>query len=69
MTKSKPKKLYRSRDDSKIAGVCGGLGDYLTTDSTVIRLIFIFALLLGGSSILAYLILWLVMPLEPTKTK
>ncbi|KTD06758.1 PspC domain-containing protein [Legionella jamestowniensis] len=59
------KRLYRSRRDKMIAGVCGGLADYFNMDPTVMRLIFILLLLLGGSAILVYLIMWLVVPLEP----
>ncbi|ASQ46351.1 PspC domain-containing protein [Legionella clemsonensis] len=59
------KRLYRSRRDKMIAGVCGGLANYFNMDPTVMRLIFILLLLLGGSAILVYLIMWLVVPLEP----
>ncbi|KTD20391.1 phage shock protein C, PspC [Legionella lansingensis] len=60
-----PKRLYRSRKERMIAGVCGGLAEYFAMDPTVMRLIFILLLLLGGSAILVYLIMWLVVPLEP----
>lgn len=59
------RRLYRSRRDRMIAGVCGGLADYFNMDPTVMRLIFVLLLLLGGSAILVYLIMWLVVPLEP----
>lgn len=59
------KKLYRSRRDRMIAGVCGGLADYFQVDPTIIRLLFILFVLLGGSGVLAYLIMWLVVPVEP----
>lgn len=63
---SKPvKKLYRSRRDKMIAGVCGGLANYFAIDPTIVRLLFVLFLLLGGSALLAYFILWLVVPLEP----
>ena len=58
-------KLYRSAKDKIIAGVCGGLAEYFEIDSTIIRLIFILILLLGGSAILLYLILWLLMSKGP----
>lgn len=58
------KKLYRSRKDKMIAGVCGGLARYFGIDSTWMRLIFIVCLLLGGSAILVYLILWVIVPLD-----
>jgi phage shock protein C len=57
-----PKKLTRSSNDKMLAGVCGGLGQYLGIDSTVVRLIFVLLALAGGPGILAYIILWLVVP-------
>ncbi len=60
------KKLYRSRTDKMFAGVCGGLGQYLGMDPTLIRLIFALLAVIGvGSSIVVYLIMMLVVPLEP----
>ncbi len=60
------KRLYRSRNDKMIAGVCGGLAHYLGIDATIVRLIFVVLLLIGvGSPGLIYLILWLVMRQEP----
>ena len=59
------KKLYRSRTNYMIAGVCGGLGEYFEIDPTIIRLLLIFATLIAGSGILFYLIAWLVIPLAP----
>lgn len=58
------KKLYRSFKDRMIAGVCGGLADYFGIDSTWVRLIFLLFLLLGGSAILVYVIMWIVVPSE-----
>ncbi|HTM63047.1 MAG TPA: PspC domain-containing protein [Gammaproteobacteria bacterium] len=62
------KKLYRSRTDTKIAGVCGGLGDFFDIDSTWIRLLFILFFFLGGSALLVYVIMWIIVPLEPAKS-
>jgi phage shock protein C len=60
------KKLYRSNSDKMIAGVCGGLGKYFGVDPTLIRLIFALLVVFGvGSGILLYIILAIVMPLEP----
>ena len=59
------KKLYRSRTDCKIAGVCGGLGEHFGIDSTWIRLLFILFFFLGGSALLIYLIFWVIVPVEP----
>ena len=59
------KKLYRSRTDRMLAGVCGGLAEYFDLDATLIRLVFIVAALLGGHGVLAYLICLILIPLEP----
>lgn len=59
------KKLYRSNTDKMIAGVCGGLGKYLGLDPTVIRLIFALLFVFAGSGLLLYIILAVVIPLEP----
>lgn len=55
------KRLQRSAD-KKILGVCGGLGEYFDIDPTVIRIIFLMALVMFGTGFLLYLILALVMP-------
>jgi phage shock protein C len=60
------KKLYRSRTDKKIAGICGGLGDYFGIDATIIRVIFVLLLIPGGfPGFIPYVILWIVIPLAP----
>lgn len=59
------KKLYRSRSDKKVAGVCGGLAKYLNIDPTVVRLIWAIVVVCGGAGLLAYLICALVIPEEP----
>ena len=56
------KRLVRNVQDKKIAGVCAGFADYLDIDATLVRGLWILFTLLGGSGILAYLILWLLMP-------
>ncbi|MCB0061924.1 MAG: PspC domain-containing protein [Caldilineaceae bacterium] len=59
-------RLYRSRSDRMIAGVCGGLADYFGIDSTLIRLLFAVLFFVGvGSPILIYIVLWIVMREEP----
>ncbi|GAB4199557.1 MAG: PspC domain-containing protein [Roseiflexaceae bacterium] len=60
--------FLRSRNDRIIAGVCGGIARYLNIDPTIVRLVFVLAVFLGGASPLIYLILWLVMPEERTHT-
>jgi phage shock protein C len=59
-----PKKLYRSLKDRMIAGVCGGLAEYFGVDSTWIRILFLLCLLLGGSALLVYIVMWIVVPLK-----
>jgi phage shock protein C len=60
-----PKKLYRSTTDKVIAGVCGGLGKYFDIDPVVVRIVFILFGLAGGSALLLYIILWVLVPEEP----
>jgi phage shock protein C len=61
------KRLYRSQVDSRIAGVCGGLGIYLGIDPVVVRLLWVAITCLTGffPGIVVYLIAWLIMPLRP----
>ena len=59
------KKLYKSRTDIKIDGVCSGIAKYINMDATLVRLIWIALVLFGGSGILAYIICMLVIPREP----
>jgi len=59
------KKLARSRSDKKIAGVCGGFAEYLEIDSTLVRLLWIMLVFFGGWGLVAYLVAWLIMPVEP----
>lgn len=59
------KKLYRSRTDKKVCGVCGGLAKYLNMDATIVRLIVVLLTLAGCSGLLIYIICALVIPEEP----
>ncbi|HCS38779.1 MAG: PspC domain-containing protein [Anaerolineaceae bacterium] len=60
---NQPRKLYRSISQRQIGGVCGGLGEYLNIDPTVMRLIFVAGFFLTGSlTFWVYLIMWLVVP-------
>ncbi len=56
------KKLYRSSTNYKLAGVCGGIGEYFNIDPTLVRLGWIIFSLAGGAGLLAYIIAALVMP-------
>jgi phage shock protein C len=58
-------KLYRSRSDRKLAGVCGGLAQFFSLDPTLIRVLFVVLAVLGGSGILIYLAMWIMVPNEP----
>lgn len=60
-------RLYRSRTNRSIAGICGGLAAYFATDATLLRLITLFLILFGGLSIWIYIILWLIIPEEPVR--
>lgn len=63
-------RLYRSRDDAMIGGVCGGLGAYLGLDSIFVRLFFVLLALAGnGIGALIYFLLWIIMPLEGQGSK
>ena len=59
---SEYKRLTRSTSDKKIAGVCGGLAQYLNVDPTVIRIIFLITLICGGVGFWAYIIIWICAP-------
>jgi len=56
------KKLYRSKKNRIIAGVCGGIGEYFNIDPTIIRLLWVLFTLLGGSGIIAYIVAWIIIP-------
>jgi phage shock protein C len=65
MADTSARRLYRSRTDRKIAGVCGGLAAYLGIDPVIPRLTWVVFALAAGAGLLAYLIFWLVVPMEP----
>jgi len=61
-----PKKLYRSRDNRMVSGLCAGMGNYLGIDPTVVRVVYTVAsILMGGLPIIIYLVLIMVVPEEP----
>jgi phage shock protein PspC (stress-responsive transcriptional regulator) len=65
-TTNKPKRrLYRSRHNRVIAGVCGGIAEYFGWSPALVRLVFIASLILPGTQVVFYLIAWIVMPNEP----
>ena len=59
------KRLVRSRSDRKIAGVCAGFAEYFDLDVTLVRVVWLVVLIMGGVGFIPYLIAWIVMPEEP----
>ena len=59
------KKLYRSASEKMIGGVCGGLAEYFNIDPTIVRLVFVLLLLTGSAGFWIYVVLLVIMPLEP----
>lgn len=61
-------RLLRSAEDRMIAGVCGGLGAFFRVDTTIVRILFALFAFAGGSAVIVYIVLWLIIP-EEGKTK
>lgn len=61
------KRLFRSREDQMICGVCSGIAKYFNIDPTIIRILFVIALFSWGTGVLIYIICSIVVPLEPIK--
>ena len=59
------KKLYRTRNDKKICGVCGGIAEYFNIDPTLIRIGWTLLAICAGSGVLAYIICAIIMPEKP----
>lgn len=59
------KKLYRSKKDQIIGGVCGGIAEYFGIDATLVRLAFVLFALIEGAGIIAYIIAWIIVPERP----
>ena len=68
MTSTEMKRLFRSRTNRILGGVCGGIGEYMNADPTVIRVIFIIVALAFGTGVLFYIIAWLVIPEKPIES-
>jgi phage shock protein PspC (stress-responsive transcriptional regulator) len=60
----KVKRLYRSKTDKVIAGICGGMGEYFGIDPVIIRILWALLVFGMGVGILAYLLAWLIIPLK-----
>jgi phage shock protein C len=60
-----PRKLYRSKTNRQVAGVCGGLAEHFNLDPTLIRVLFVLLAVLGGSGVILYVAMWIIVPKEP----
>jgi phage shock protein C len=58
-------RLERSSTDKKIAGVCAGIAHFFDLDVTLVRFLWLLAVLFGGTGVLAYVVAWIVIPLGP----
>ena len=59
------KKLYRIKHGQQLAGVCGGIAEFLNIDPTIVRVLWAFAVLCAGTGVLAYIVCALVIPEKP----
>ena len=59
------RKLYRSKANRQVAGVCGGLAQHFNVDATLIRVLFVVLAVLGGSGLVLYVAMWIIIPKEP----
>jgi phage shock protein C len=59
------RKLYRSKTNRQVAGVCGGLAEYFSLDVTLIRVLFVLLAVLGGSGLVIYIAMWIIVPKQP----
>ena len=59
------KKLYRSARERMLGGVAAGVADYFDVDPTIVRLVFVLSIFAGGAGIIAYIIMWIIVPQGP----
>ena len=59
------RKLYRSKTNRQVAGVCGGLAERFNVDPTLMRVLFIVLAIFGGAGIILYIAMWIIVPKEP----
>lgn len=59
------KRLYKSRDDKMLGGVCGGIAEYFGIDPTLVRLGWVLFCAMGGSGFIAYIIAAIIIPYRP----
>jgi len=65
MNDQKPKRLYRIKNGRIIAGVCAGLAEYFNIDPTWVRVLFVIFLIAFGTTLIVYLLLWIIVPIKP----
>ncbi len=68
MASDNPKRLYRSDEGKVVAGVCAGIGEYFDIDPVAIRILFVLFSLAGGSGVLLYIVMWLLIPMKGDET-
>lgn len=62
---SEVKRFYRSRDQKVLAGVCGGIAEYFGIDPVLVRILWVLAIFLAGTGVIAYIIAWIIVPQAP----
>ncbi|PKP59190.1 MAG: PspC domain-containing protein [Candidatus Altiarchaeales archaeon HGW-Altiarchaeales-1] len=67
MPETEIKRIYRSKKDKAIAGVCGGMAEYLNTDPTIIRIFWAASLFASGFGIVAYVLCRIIIPANPNQ--
>lgn len=67
MPETKIKRIYRSKKDKAIAGVCGGMAEYLNVDTTIIRIFWAASIFVGAFGIFAYIFCWIIIPKNPNQ--
>jgi phage shock protein C len=58
-------KLYRSRTNRQVAGVCGGLAERFNVDATLVRVLFVLLAIFGFAGVILYIAMWIIVPEEP----
>jgi len=66
MTNPEIKRLYRSKTDRMLGGVCGGMGVYFNLDPVLMRLVWVILFFAGGIGVLGYILAWIIIPEEPS---
>jgi len=64
---NKIKRVYRSKKNKMLAGVCGGIAEYFEIDPVLVRLLLVLLVLMGFAGIILYLVAWLIMPENPNQ--